>query len=367
LVDKAVAQRGPARGGIVRMTFPLVASVAERLECIAGEQKLRLGAERRALQSGRINNVSDFDYAHRRADFHQRRDAEGAIFTIDNGISVGVIQRGSLIDPSRKFRSIGERPVLRHIRPDRVVVFDPVPQRGHVPGAKLFDAAVAAVERYRSGARRGPIVDRRADRLPGLRMDVVTHGLIRRARSSRKNLLSSAFVIMTAKPSNVPSLAISVAVLMKACVATRASEPPTLMRRTPMSARSLTVRPNAPLLRKLIGFGATALTVASICSRVLMPGEYRQSAPASAKALIRRMVSSRSGRFLMKPSVRAVNTTSPPALSIAARAALTRASATSNSYSGLASSPVASSIDRPATPVAMQRVTFSAMRPMSSA
>jgi hypothetical protein len=47
----------------------------------------------------------------------------------------------------------------------------------------------------------------------------------------------------------------------------------------------LTVKPNAPLLRKLIGFGATALTVAVICSRVLMPGEYRQSAPASAKAL----------------------------------------------------------------------------------
>ena len=73
------------------------------------------------------------------------------------------------------------------------------------------------------------------------------------------------------------------------------------MRRTPSAARSLTVYPKALLLRKLIGFGATALIVAAICSRVLMPGEYRQSAPASAKAFNLRIVSSRSGRFLMKP------------------------------------------------------------------
>jgi len=59
---------------------------------------------------------------------------------------------------------------------------------------------------------------------------------------------------------------------MKPPQAERASEPPTLMRRTPIAARSLTVKPNAPLLRKLIGLPAAALTVASMCSRVLMPG-----------------------------------------------------------------------------------------------
>ena len=79
-------------------------------------------------------------------------------------------------------------------------------------------------------------------------------------------------MISPAKPSNLPSLAISVAVRMKACIATRASEPPTLIRRTPIAARSLTVKPNAPLLRKFTGFGATAFTTASICSRLLMPG-----------------------------------------------------------------------------------------------
>src|ERR1019366_2924625 len=192
-------------------------------------------------------------------------------------------------------------------------------------------------------------------------------GFVRRVRSSLKNLLSSAFDTTPEKLSNFPSLAISRADLMNAFMATRASVPPTLMRRTPISSRSLTVKPNAPLLRKLIGFGATACTVATICSRVLMPGEYRQSAPASAKAFSRRMVSSRSGLPRIKPSVRAVNTTSPPALSIAARAAFTRASARSKSYSGRAGSPVESSIDSPATPVAMQRVTFSAMRSGSSA
>ena len=55
-------------------------------------------------------------------------------------------------------------------------------------------------------------------------------------------------------------------------MATRASVPPTLMRRTPIAVMSDTEKPNAPQLRKLTGFGATALTTASMCSRVLMPG-----------------------------------------------------------------------------------------------
>ena len=38
-------------------------------------------------------------------------------------------------------------------------------------------------------------------------------------------------------------------------MATRASAPPTLIRRTPMAATSLTVKPSAPINR-LTGFGA---------------------------------------------------------------------------------------------------------------
>src|SRR6185437_11259660 len=129
------------------------------------------------------------------ADFHQRRDADGAVGAIDNRVSVRIIQRGALIHPGRKFYGAGEWSVLRHISPDRVVAFDRVPQRGGVLGGKLFDAAVAAFQRQRSGEQRGSVVDRHADWLPRLRMDVIAHGFGRRARSSWKKVLSSAFDI----------------------------------------------------------------------------------------------------------------------------------------------------------------------------
>ena len=45
----------------------------------------------------------------------------GAICAIDNCIGVRVVQRGATFDPGRKFNCIGERTVLRHIGPDRVV------------------------------------------------------------------------------------------------------------------------------------------------------------------------------------------------------------------------------------------------------
>ena len=91
-------------------------------------------------------------------------------------------------------------------------------------------------------------------------------------RSVLNNALSSAFEIKPANLSKVPASAISFADLMKACMATRASVPPTLMRRTPMAAMSLTLKPEAADISRLTGLGATALTTASICSRVLMPG-----------------------------------------------------------------------------------------------
>ena len=48
---KAEAQRGAARRGVERIAFPLVAAIAERLEGVAGQQILRLGGERRALEA----------------------------------------------------------------------------------------------------------------------------------------------------------------------------------------------------------------------------------------------------------------------------------------------------------------------------
>ena len=65
-----------------------------------------------------------------------------------------------------------------------------------------------------------------------------------------------------------------------------------------------------------------------------------------------------SGRPATNPSERPVSTTRLPVSSIAARAARTRSTASSSGRSGSASSPVESSIDSPATPVATARLTF---------
>src|SRR5829696_133288 len=67
-----------------------------------------------------------------------------------------------------------------------------------------------------------------------------------------------------------------------------------------------------------------------------------------------------SGRPTTKPSVRAVSTMPVPLASIACRAARMRSTASRTSCSGLSSSPVESSIERPAMPVPAARRTCSA-------
>ena len=109
-----------------------------------------------------------------------------------------------------------------------------------------------------------------------------------------------------------------------------------------------------PRVQKIDRLRRDGLHCAVICSRVLMPGKYRQSAPASAKAFSRRIVSSRSGRFRINPSVRPVRTTSPPALSIASRAAPTRLTARSSHTAGPLHDLNNPPIDNPATPVSTQ-------------
>ena len=63
--------------------------------------------------------------------------------------------------------------------------------------------------------------------------------------------------------------------------AARANAAPTLMRRTPSAAASASDI-HGPVTRRFTGFGATALTTASMSSFVRMPGAYKQSAPAAA-------------------------------------------------------------------------------------
>ena len=53
--------------------------------------------------------------------------------------------------------------------------------------------------------------------------------------------------------------------------ATRARAPPTLIRRTPRSARSPTLR-SAPITRTLSGLGATARTIAAMSALAFTPG-----------------------------------------------------------------------------------------------
>src|SRR5437588_7445510 len=93
-----------------------------------------------------------------------------------------------------------------------------------------------------------------------------------RSRSFRKKPLRSATAAASANASKLPVSAMARAARMKPPQAARASAPPTLMRRTPSSARSLTVKPSAPPISTLTGFGATASMIFAICSRVRIPG-----------------------------------------------------------------------------------------------
>src|SRR5690606_17831800 len=82
---------------------------------------------------------------------------------------------------------------------------------------------------------------------------------------------SSANGTAPSKLVNVPSAVISRAARRTAAHAVRASAPPTLMRRTPASASSLTVANGRPT-RTFTGTGATACTTARTCSRLDNPG-----------------------------------------------------------------------------------------------
>src|SRR5262249_25666113 len=110
-----------------------------------------------------------------------------------------------------------------------------------------------------------------------------------------------------------------------------ASDDPKLTRLTPRSQSSASenVVPDSPITT-LTGFGATARTTALIASRVVKPGAYRTSAPAAANASTRRIVSSRSGRPVIRFSARAVRMNGNGNARAAATAAATRSTASAN-------------------------------------
>src|SRR5437016_2100576 len=271
LVDEGVAPPRPPRGCVERVALPFIAAVAQRLERVAREQILRLGAERRALQRRRIYDVTNLDHPHGGANLHQGRDAERVTAAINDCIGVGIFEEQPAVEPFAKSRLVGKRSVGREISPDVVMAGIGAPQTGPVARGELFDSTVAALERHRPGTLCRRRIDRQSDRLSGNRMRLggARHRFF---ASSLKKPLSSALAMVPAKLSNLPAVAMSRAARMTAVQPTRASVPPRLMRRTPSEARSFTVRSIALDIRKFTGFGATAFTTAAICSRVLIPG-----------------------------------------------------------------------------------------------
>src|SRR6185437_1331943 len=252
----------------------------------------------------------------------------------------------------------------------------------------------AALVRVRRGAAREELAAGRVDRGPGeLRVGrellgivdravegnpiPLRHGITsvnewsdcNRARAYRwaKSSFNSFPLAACANPSKRPSLAIVRAARMKPAQAQRASAPPTLTRRTPIASTSFNVNSLVEPMSRFTGLGATAATTAVICSRVRMPGAYRQSAPASEYALSRTIVSPMSGRPRKKFSARPMSRVPVRLSSIAARAARSRANASSIVRMGLVALPVESSMEMPATPVSIAMRTLCATPAASAA
>src|ERR1700686_5384369 len=151
--------------------------------------------------------MADLDDPHRRTNFHQREITDGAPGFVDDRVGVRVARRRAFGDKGGKLLCAFERSVSRYVSPDLGMTLKYFPQIARVGGHQLLDVAIMAFERHRTGKFRRCGVDLCADRLAGLRMAVDAHGFGRFTKSSWKNLLSSAFVTMPAKLSNLPASA----------------------------------------------------------------------------------------------------------------------------------------------------------------
>src|SRR6185437_1867159 len=205
LVDEAVTQRRAPRFRVERIALPFVAPIVERFEHVAGQQILRFGAERRALQRRRIHHMTDLDDPHLRLDAQQREIADGASGGIDDRIRIRVLRRGAHLGKRRKLGEVRERAGGPDIGPDLVVALEHAPQIGRMAGGELLDMAVASLARNRTRPRSRRRIDRQANRLAGSRMRLGGGGHGESFfRSSPKNLFSSALVMTPPKPSNTP-------------------------------------------------------------------------------------------------------------------------------------------------------------------
>jgi hypothetical protein len=85
-----------------------------------------------------------------------------------------------------------------------------------------------------------------------------------------KNSLTSAYGTTLERPAKLPADCICAA-RANPVQAASAQAPPTLMRRTPSAAMSVTLKPLSWTTRTLIGFGATALTTAAMFAGAAAP------------------------------------------------------------------------------------------------
>src|SRR4051812_14102139 len=257
LVLEAEAQRRALGRLVAIVALPLVAPVAERKSEVA-DQIHRLGRGAGALKRGRIGDPSDLEHTMRGADLHHPH-VPLCLAVDDHGEGADVLVLHHGREQRLVFGALLRR-MRRQISPGVISARQRGPELAAVLAyIKWLQPTVAALQHLALWERPRRPVNENA------------HAL-RAGLSLVKMPLSSAPEAASLKPVNVPSPAISFAIRMKPPQAERASAPPTLMRRTPMLARSATEWPNAPPFRKFTGFGAAAFTTASICSRVLMPG-----------------------------------------------------------------------------------------------
>src|SRR5215218_613906 len=222
--------------------------------------RLRRGG--RAREPGAEQDVAGLDHAVGRLDPQEREPPFGpARRPLDRGEELRIRRGGRVRQPGLEggatlkgtIGQIAPQPLGFRARA-RLEQRVPMP-----PGIGRLKAHIAARQGapLRPGTRRPP--------------RQVGHGA-RPLRSSRKKPLISAKGTVSEKPMKLPSSAIPRAARMNPVHAARARLEPTLIRRTPRSARSATVSPVWADIRTLTGFGATASTTALMSFTCRGPG-----------------------------------------------------------------------------------------------
>ena len=171
LEGEAEPLRRAPRGRVQRVAFPLVAPVAERIEDVGGEEILRLGRARRALQGGRVHDIADLDDAVRRIDAHEGLVAERAARgVVDHGEEQRVLRARFRLEARAEVVQGRVGPVAE-VGPDALplsfAVRAVVKRNGVLMGVERSERDIAPLEGDALRAQGGMGVDLGADGLFG--------------------------------------------------------------------------------------------------------------------------------------------------------------------------------------------------------